>query len=234
MLPSRRPFFGAPTRRIPRLAAVAVPAAIVIAAVLFWLNDRIGTPAYWRAALVFLTVIEAAYLGGRRERAGRGSRCWPCWPSGGARQGARRPIAARALLVGRLAGDRPDDGRVRRRGLAASRPALDRRAGGRTGPVVARRSAADVAAGHASRMSSCRRGSPTRRATPRSTWSSWANRARRGSLTTSWLSIGQLVAWKLEEAIPGRERPRPDRGDLGRHARAPASAAGAARPAAPT
>jgi lysophospholipase L1-like esterase len=62
MLPSRRSFFGAPTRRIPRLAAVAVPAAIAIGTLLYWLNDQIGMPAYWRAALVFLTWVEAAYL----------------------------------------------------------------------------------------------------------------------------------------------------------------------------
>ena len=36
---------GIPTRRILRLAAVAVPAAIALSTLLFWLNDQIGTPA---------------------------------------------------------------------------------------------------------------------------------------------------------------------------------------------
>jgi hypothetical protein len=53
---------GAPTRRIFRLSAVAAPAAIALSLLLIWVNDQIGTLAYWRATLALLMTLEWAYV----------------------------------------------------------------------------------------------------------------------------------------------------------------------------
>jgi hypothetical protein len=99
MLTSSRDIVDDRRIRIRRLAAVAVPASIVIATAFFWLNDRVGTPAYWRAGLAFLTVLEAAYLAAVASLL-VGAPVLALLALRGRRLGARWPIVARALLAG--------------------------------------------------------------------------------------------------------------------------------------
>jgi lysophospholipase L1-like esterase len=202
MLPSNRPFFGAPTRRIPRLAAVAVPAAIGIGAALFWLNDQIGTPAYWRAGLVFLTGVEAAYLVAVASVL-VGVPVLTLLAIRRRRQGARRSIVARAWLVGAslaislMMAESVAAVRLHRARHSTVVPVgglnrsmrVDRQ---RMWPPV---SLEDVEL-------------PTRFADPPGDavidLVVVGESSAEGIPYQAWLSIGQLVAWKLGEAIPGR------------------------------
>ena len=88
--------------RILRLATVAVPSAVAISLLLLWLEEQVGTPAYWLAALALLTALEWAYLAAvAAVLAGLPTLTWLVLRR---RREASRSAAARWLLaVGSLA-----------------------------------------------------------------------------------------------------------------------------------
>ena len=219
MLSPSRKTLGIPPNRIPRLTAAAVPAAVLVLMPVIWMIDNAGNPEYWRVILVFLTVLETAYIvaaaivivaipllallaiRGRRRR----------------QSDDRRPRAAAC----RLARDQPDPGRSDRRGVVATCAVIDRRPGRRPGARGSHRSAGDVAAALPRRGQAARAvPQPARR--PRS------RPGRRGRIERAGRPL-QRVALdrpdRLMAALGGDHAtsfPGPCAGQRGRHAGAPA------------
>ncbi len=54
--------FGMPMRRMARLAVIVVSIAVVLTLSIFFLNDQIDRPGFWRVALALLLIMEAAYF----------------------------------------------------------------------------------------------------------------------------------------------------------------------------
>jgi lysophospholipase L1-like esterase len=201
MRPATRTIFGTSTRSIIRLVPGSVLAGVALALLIFWLNEQIGTPGFWRAGLAFLLVFEWAYL---VAAAGVlvGAPALIVLASRPRRPGARRPALARGLLVVASLGT----------GLmlaeATASAWLDR----------ARRSSAVPVGGLAKSEWSERQKmqpvSPDDVALPRSFPDAPGDPAidlvvvgessAEGVPYNEWLSIGRLVAWKLEGVIPGR------------------------------
>jgi lysophospholipase L1-like esterase len=202
MLLSSRKIFGIPARSIPRLALGAAPAGIVLSLLLFWLNDQLGTPDFWRAGLAFLTVFESAYL-----------------------------VALTSLLVGTpvLALQA-----LRRSGLPARRPAVVRGLLAVASLAMSLLLAEAIASAwlHRARQSTVLpvgglgqswqefrqkmsppvspadiplpESFPDPPGDPEIDLVVVGESSAEGVPYNEWLSIGQLVAWKLREAIPGR------------------------------
>jgi lysophospholipase L1-like esterase len=61
MRPSKRKIDEVAVRRLPRLAVAGGAAALVVMLLLFWLSHQVGNPAFWRAGLVFLAILEWTY-----------------------------------------------------------------------------------------------------------------------------------------------------------------------------
>jgi lysophospholipase L1-like esterase len=202
MGPSSQKLSGAGTRRILRLAAAAGSAAIVLSILLFWLNDQMATPAYWRASLVFLAVLEWAYLG---TVAGILVAMPPlAWLALRRRRtGARRTALSRALLaVASMAISLALAESITAAWLERSRRSTVVPVGGSgRGAQVDRQmmwpplSLDDVPLPESF---------PVRTSDGAIELVIVGESSAQGVPYSAWLSIGQLVAWQLEEVIPGR------------------------------
>jgi lysophospholipase L1-like esterase len=202
MIPSIRKIQGMSARSISRLVLVASLGGIAVSRLLLWLNDQIGTPAYWRASLAFLTVLEWAYLAAAASILfGAPVLALLAFRRRGHR--ARRPLVARALLaVVSLA-----IGLILAESIGAAWLHHARRTTivpvGGLGPSlrVDRQvmwpplSLADV---------------PLRESFPDPPVEAEIDlvvvgeSSAEGVPYNGWVSIGRLVSWKLEEALPGR------------------------------
>ena len=191
------------TRRILRLTAAAVLAAIALSMLLFWLNERIGTPAYWRAVLRFLTFMEWAYLGSvagilvatptlvglalrrRRRTEAPGTAI------------SRALLAVASLAVGLALAEAISAAWLDRSGRSTVVPVGGLGRGGQVDPQTMWPpiSAADVALPESF---------PDRPGNDAIELVVVGESSAQGVPYNQWVSIGHLVAWQLEESIPGR------------------------------
>lgn len=182
-----------------RVALGATLAGVALALFLFWLNDQLGTPAFWRAGLAFLVVFESTYLvavsslvfgtpmlvvlAWRRRRSGAGRPAVACGLLLAASVAISAIIAEAVASVwlhraGRstvvpVGGLRRIDRNQMKRSASLDDPTLPE-----SFPDPPDDPGIDlVVLGESS---------------------------AEGVPYNEWLSIGQLVAWKLREAVPGR------------------------------
>lgn len=183
-----------------RLAAIILPLAVVLTLLIFLANDQIDNPGFWRVALAFILTMEAAYFAATAYMVvgipvlavlvvrGRG---------GKRRAGARLLLASLSLAIGLLAAEAAAAGWLRHAERATVVPVggigrkmqIDR---AQMWPPV---SLEDVKL-------------PTRFADPPDDSAIdivvVGESSAEGVPFTDWLSIGRLVEWKLNEAMPGR------------------------------
>lgn len=196
MSPSSRIIAGFRSRRILLLAIAAGSAALGLCALLTGLDDRVGTAACWRAALAFLTILESAYLatvGGilavmpfliwlalRRQYPGT----------------SRALLAVASLTIALAAAEAAAAAWLAGASRSSAVPV-----GGLRGAQVDRQrmwppvSLADVAMPESF---------PDPPGDPEIDFLVVGESSAEGVPYNEWVSIGRLVAWKLEEAIPGR------------------------------
>lgn len=187
-------------RRMARLAAIVVSIAVVLTLLIFFVNDQIDNPGFWRVALALILTMEAAYFAAAaymvvgipvlavlvvRGRVGK------------RRAGARVLLASLSLAIGLLAAEAAATAWLRHAGRATVVPVggigrkmqIDR---AQMWPPV---SLEDVKL-------------PTRFEDPPSDTDIdivvVGESSAEGVPFNDWLSIGRLLEWKLNEAMPGR------------------------------
>lgn len=192
--------FGMPMRRMARLAAIVVSIAVALTLAIFFINDQMDQPGFWRVALALLLMMEAAYFAaiaflvfgipvlavlvarGRGKRRLAVGRCL---------------LASLSLIAGLLAAEAVAAVWIRHAGRSTVVPVggigrkirIDR---AQMWPPV---SLEDVAL-------------PTRFEDPPGDTTVdivvVGESSAEGVPFNSWLSIGRLVEWKLKEVMPGR------------------------------
>lgn len=190
-------------RRILRLSAVAAPAAIGLSLFLIWVNDQIGTPAYWRATLAFLKVLEWAYVAAVASILGGMPPCL-LLALRARRPGARRTVLPRVLLaVSSLGVSLILAETIAARWLDQSRRSTVVPVGGLSlgahvdpqtmWPPV---SLADVELPDSFPVPRVA-GAPIELVVV-------GESSAQGVPFDEWLSVGHLISWQLEDVIPGR------------------------------